>query len=40
MSPVFTAMENEVTNELKKLFQFDNCDSLFLWWIYLYYHSY
>jgi len=30
MSPVFTAMENEVTNELKKLFEFNNCDSLFL----------
>jgi len=30
MSPVFTCMENEVTNELKKLFNFDYCDSLFL----------
>ena len=30
MSPVFTCMENEVTNELKKIFNFNYCDSLFL----------
>jgi glutamate decarboxylase len=30
MAPVFTCMEKEITNELKKLFNFNYCDSLFL----------